>query len=332
MDTEQWIEEVEVRGERKPQVMFSHYVKPMASKLVIHRESAHPIKTRLNILIADLVRVMRNVSQKCPYEERRGKIQTFIHRLQFSGYSKSERHRVYTKAKQRYDEMIRQDEQGIQPLYRSRNWNREERIKEKERKRKNWFRQNNDSEAVMFVDATPNEELAKRCRDTFKAHGLKVKVVERTARTIKRSLVRSNPFKQKGCQRLSCNVCKLGTQLNCKSREVVYKISCGEKNNECKGVDYIGETSRSVSERFDEHLKVMNSECKETRKKSFLHDHVEKIHNGIPPPLNVEILASCTGDPSMRQALEAVLIRKNDPVLNRKQEWTNEPRQRKSRK
>ena len=79
LDTEQWIEEVEVRGERKPQVMFSHYVKPMANKLVIHRESAHPIKTKLNILIADLVRVMRNVSQRCPYEERRAKIQAFIH-------------------------------------------------------------------------------------------------------------------------------------------------------------------------------------------------------------------------------------------------------------
>ena len=116
------------------------------------------------------------------------------------------------------------------------------------------------------------------------------------------------------------------------SREVVYKISCGETGEECKGVDYIGETSRSVAVRFDEHFKMMNSECEATRKKSFIHEHVETVHNGTPPPLNVEILASCVGDPSMRQALEAVVIRKNDPVLNRKQEWTNEPRQRKPRK
>jgi hypothetical protein len=246
---------------------------------------------------------MRNVSRICPYEERKEKIQTFIHRMQFSGYSKSERHHVYTKAKQRYDEMIRKDEQGIQPLYRSRGWNREERQKEKEEKRKNWFRRGNDSEAVMFVDATPNEELAKRCRDAFKAQGLKVKVVERTASTVKRTLVKSNPFKKKGCQKPSCNLCKAGTQLNCKSREVVYKISCGEKGEECKGVDYIGETSRSIAERFDEHFKMMNSECEATRKKSFIHEHVETVHNGTPPPLNVEILASCVGDPSMRQAL-----------------------------
>ena len=35
----------------------------------------------------------------------------------------------------------------------------------------------------------------------------------------------------------------------------------------------------------------------------------------ISPPLNVKVLASCPGDASMRQALEAVIIRKEDPPL-----------------
>ena len=184
----------------------------------------------------------------------------------------------------------------------------------------------------MFVEATPNEELARRCKDVIRAQGLKIKVVERTGNTVKRNLVKSNPFKVKGCQRPSCNLCKTEAQLNCKAREVVYKISCGESGKECERIEYIGETSRSVAERFDEHCRMMNSTCKATRKKSFIHQHMETVHNGIPPQLDVKILASCAGDPGMRQAIETVMIRREDPVLNRKQEWNNEPRLRKSKK
>jgi hypothetical protein len=227
-----------------------------------------------------------------------------------------------------------QNDQGIQPLYRDRNWNREERRRNKTEKRNNWFKKRSDSEAVMFVDSTPNEELAKRCRDVFVSHGFNIKVVERNNSTIKRTLVKSNPFKENGCQKMSCNLCNTGSKVNCKTREVVYKITCAGENNEgenCRGIEYVGETSRSMAERFGEHSKMLNSACEATRKKSFLHHHVQSVHNGNVPPLDVTIVGKCVGDPSMRQALEAVTIRREDPMLNRKQEWNNEPRKRKSK-
>ena len=74
---------------------------------------------------------------------------------------------------------------------------------------------------------------------------------------------------------------------------------------------------------------MLRSKCEGTRTKSFLYDHMQSVHNGDPPSLNVKVVASCPGDASMRKALEAVLIRKEDPPLNRKQEWTNGPRKRK---
>ena len=101
--------------------------------------------------------------------------------------------------------------------------------------------------------------------------------------------------------------------------------------NRCEGVEYIGESSRSVAERFTEHAKMIRSENEQTRKRSFLHDHIESTHGGQVPSLEVKILRTCPDDPSMRQALEAVFIRKEDPILNRKQEWTNEPRQRRDK-
>ena len=91
LDTEQWLEDVEVNGEKKTQLLHSHYSKPISNKYVIHRDTALPIRSKNNILVADLVRIMRNVSRLCRTEERVLKIQEFIDRMQYSGYAKSER-------------------------------------------------------------------------------------------------------------------------------------------------------------------------------------------------------------------------------------------------
>ena len=203
-------------------------------------------------------------------------------------------------------------------------------MKNKVEKRRNWYKKRSNAEAVFFVDSTPNEELAKRCRDVFMSYGFNIKVVERNNRTVKDTLVKSNPFKQNGCQK--CELCTTGSKVNCKTRDAVYRISCEGENNQgkhCENIEYVGETSRSLSERYAEHWKMLKSSCELTRKKSFLYHHVQSVHNGQVPHLNVTIVGKCVGDPSLRQALEAVTIRKNDPCLNRKQEWNNEPRKRK---
>ena len=53
-------------------------------------------------------------------------------------------------------------------------------------------------------------------------------------------------------------------------------------------------------------------------------------HNGGIPPLIIEVLRRFPGDPALRQATEDVSIRVNEPAMNGKEEWTNEPRKRKS--
>ena len=70
LDLEQWIEEIDVNDIKKPQILHSHYMKPMSNKGVIHRNSALTMRTKMNILVADLIRVMRNVSPLCKESER----------------------------------------------------------------------------------------------------------------------------------------------------------------------------------------------------------------------------------------------------------------------
>ena len=323
LDTEHWMEEVERSdGEKRIQVIHSHFSKPMASTHVIHKNSAISERSKHNILVADLVRVMRNVSTMCTTEERNRKIQFFINKMQNSGYDIEERVKVYKSAKKKYEEMLRKDLEGETPLYREKSWKRLERIKEKEQKRKSWYKNGKDkAEAVFFVKATPGSKLAEECKKEFKKAKLQVKVVEKTGRSVKRELVKSNPFRKIGCER-GCEVCNMG--IDCKARGVHYRISCEDEG--CEEAKYEGETSRSTGERFPEHLRLIGDRREQIRQRSVFYDHAWERHAGAVPPLKFEILGKFPDDPGMRQATEAVSIRKNDPKLNGKREWTNEPR------
>jgi len=61
LDLEQLIGEVEVKGKRNYQILHPHYMKNIASHNVINKESALSMHTKINVLVSDLVRVMRNV-------------------------------------------------------------------------------------------------------------------------------------------------------------------------------------------------------------------------------------------------------------------------------
>ena len=75
--------------------------------------------------------------------------------------------------------MLEDDENGTRPFYRSKVWNQSQRKVQKETKRTQWFRADG-SDAVFFVEPTPNEELVKACRDEFKRPGLNIKVIEKS--------------------------------------------------------------------------------------------------------------------------------------------------------
>lgn len=105
---------------------------------------------------------------------------------------------------------------------------------------------------------TPNSELHKNI-EKIKDTELKVKVIERSGTRLKDLLCKSNPFDKDVCfDAAVCKLCKI-KKGQCKKREVVYCIECNDCNGEFK---YIGETSRSLGERFDERF--TNSDDKQS--------------------------------------------------------------------
>ena len=55
LDYEHWMEQVEVEGESKHQILHSHYIKEIASRNAIDKKSALSVQAKISILIADLV-------------------------------------------------------------------------------------------------------------------------------------------------------------------------------------------------------------------------------------------------------------------------------------
>ena len=99
----------------------------------------------------------------------------------------------------------------------------------------------------------------------------------------------------------------------------------------CSNVQYIGETSRSVGERFKEHYAKYNHAKQSVRQTSVFFDHVQKQHEGRNQPIKLEVEARFPGNAALRQAAEAVVIREKKPALNGKEENTNQPRRRRER-
>ena len=91
----------------------------------------------------------------------------------YSGYSVQERIGVYKCAKRKYQAILKNDRDGVIPLYRGKFWHMEERTREKREKADNWYK-NGGYDTVMFVDATPNEKLADNCKKIMKNAGLKI--------------------------------------------------------------------------------------------------------------------------------------------------------------
>ena len=328
LDTEQWIEQVTVNGEEKPQILHSHYMKSMSNKYVVHKESAMSQNIKINILTADLVRIMRNISELCKPIERETKIQQYINRLQYSGYNKRERVIIYKKANKVYTQIKKNDKENVCPLYRGKFWKQKERMVEKSTKKRNWYKKGGHK-AVFFVDATKNQKLVKECQQAIDHCNLRIKVVEKSGEPIKNKLVRSNPFSETKCKDESCLLCLSGQEINCKLREITYQVCCADTFKEgtdaCDG-RYEGETSRSSGERLGEHLK----EYAEHKKESMLIKHMIEAHNGEQKGIKIKITGHYPNDATIRQLTEAIIIKETDPGLNKKEEWGNRnvPRER----
>ena len=96
----------------------------------------------------------------------------------------------------------------------------------------------------------------------------------------------------------------------------MYKVFCKECGDKPQGM-YIGESSRSIGERFNEHWDLYSKRSA----KSVIHLHMVESHEGHHHNVQVKIIQRFNNDAMLRQVSEAEHIRIMRPELNRKDEW-----------
>ena len=186
---------------------------------------------------------MKNTSLQVKDEERQRNIQLYMNKMQFSGYGKQEWIRVYNKAKKLFNEKV--ENSKIYP-HKDKFMKMKELTQEKLHQKKTWY-SNGKYKSIVYVDATTNSNLAKKCQQVLD------KVLEKTGDSIRNLLVRSNLFKSKNRNDEKCTICLFHeNNINCKTCDVIYENYC-EHQATCKGY-YIDETAGPIKERFRKHL------------------------------------------------------------------------------
>ena len=80
-------------------LLYQHYSKPMATKLVISARSAHSDQTKRSVHIAECVRRMMNTSHKLDWDEYFVPVLTdYAERMMAAGYSQSYRKEILRNA------------------------------------------------------------------------------------------------------------------------------------------------------------------------------------------------------------------------------------------
>ena len=161
--------------------------------------SAVPMPVKRSALTNEVVRRLRNCHDNVEEEEVAEILSRFCQKMKTSGYNEKFRREVIDGGVKAHEEQIRVEEAGGRRRFRTREFEREERQKEKKNKRSNWWRKPNRSGSVpityMKVPFTHNSALKKEMERISRESGLLVKFIETSGYSLQNILEKSDPFK-----------------------------------------------------------------------------------------------------------------------------------------
>ena len=296
-------------------IMYQHYEKPVCSKTVLNAKSAHSSATKRSVHTQEIVRRLLNSSLRLNWETEVAPVITdYMARMKIAGYTENYRREVLSHALTIHNDKLKANDEGRRPLYRPKDYRREERRREKKEKKHLWAKKGGHI-APIFVPATPGSELMKilrRVAEEEKKEGIKFNIIESGGKTMKRELMMSNPTATPGCRKEDCPCCaeEKGRGGPCQRANVNYEVECMVCH-----AKYWGETSRNLYTRMLEHNNGQGAEG------NFMRKHREECHNGQEVRFEARV-THVNRDCLTRQVREGVLI-KNSRVgtMNTKSEW-----------
>ena len=329
---------VDINYEEGNRIDFQFFEKPTKNPRLILANSALSFSKKRTILTQECLRRLRNTKKELGFEVQKIHLDDFMLKLKNSGYTQKFRTEILDSGMKAYQKMLEEDKNGTKPLYRSRNWNEEERQASKTKKKFNWWNTEKSKiqyKTVLFVTPTPGGVLAKALRkreeELNRNNPERIKIEEKGGLKIKDILTSKNPFEKSKCAQKSCPLCTESqvvvthpgkVKIPCNTHNIGYRWSCitCQERNIIKV--YEGETGRSARTRGAEHLK----EFEKKKEKSVLFKHKQTDHKNEKVKFKMEITQKFK-DALSRQANEAVRIssRPDHQLLNSKSEFNHPP-------
>ena len=188
-------------------ICFEPYRKPMAARTLILARSAMPSRIKRASFTQEAITLLRNCSPDTPWDRKVEFLNDFCLRMKISGYPEQYRKNIIESALAAWDKIVLDDQFGLKPLYRSNDWKKEERRKEKEKKKMSWFRNMGGikNDFPIFCPITPGGRLAERWKRvaeevrTSSNNKIRPKVVEQTGLPISALLVDPMQGEQDTC-------------------------------------------------------------------------------------------------------------------------------------
>ena len=328
LDKKMPILDMKVWTNKEGVLYYQHYEKEVSSKTVLHSQSAHSGSCKRGVHTQEVLRRLMNSSKRLDWEEETAPVVTeYMRRMKVAGYGEKYRRDVLKHAINIFDKKWEDDKNGKRPIFRPKDWKREERRLEKKRKKHNWAKVGGHI-APIFVPTTPGGVLMKMMRKVAEEEardGIKFKILEVGGRTLKSELQRSNPTATPGCDKSDCLPCSGGRGKGgkCHKNNVNYIIEC-HLCPEGKRFVYWGETSRNLYTRCKEHLGDFGREGGDGDS-HFMRTHMEEYHPGMESKFVAKV-TNVNRDSMTRQIREGVNIRRSKrPVMNTKSEWFQPP-------
>ena len=328
---------VNINYKEDNRIDFEFFEKPTKNPRVILANSALSMAKKRTILTQECLRRLRNTKKELGPEVQKTHLNNFMVKLKNSGYSQKFRTEILNSGLQAFQKMLEDDKNGVKPLYRSREWNSEERQASKIKKKSNWWNTETSKikyTTILFVTPTPGgvlaKELRKREEEMNRNNPERIKIEEKGGLKIKDILTSKDPFKKSKCIQKSCPLCtdsqNVGTnpkvKIPCNTNNVGYRWSCMTCQERKITKVYEGETGRSARTRGAEHLK----EFEQKKERSVLFKHKMTDHKNEDVRFKMEITRKFK-DALSRQANEAVRIstRPDHELLNSKSEFNHPP-------
>ena len=256
---------VNVNQAMKDRIDYEFYEKPTKNPLVLLASSAISSASKRTILTQECLRRMRNTKVELGEHCRNQHLNDFMVKLKNSGYSEKYRKEILDSACKGFEKMLEDDKKGVKPLFRNREWNKDEREENKRNRKLNWYKNPKDPKinykSVLFVPPTPGgvlvRELKLREQEINRNSQERIKIIEKSGQNLENILVKKNPFQKDNCIEKQCPICQNpDKKMNvfCNTNNVGYRWSCKTCINRNKMKVYEWETSRSARLRGKEHV------------------------------------------------------------------------------